>query len=239
MAILMLQRSPTQAISHWFTRILLWEVGAAILFGALLGYLAGCLLEWAQNKHTIESKSFLGYTIALSITMLGAAKLIGTDGILAVFVAGLIFSDVVSGDEKAEEENVQEAINRFFILPIFILLGLVIPWQQWWALGWKGIILLVTVLLLRRLPAILLLNCPIKPLKNIPDVLFMDWFDPIGVAALYYTGLSLHKTGVEAIWTVTSLVICASLIAHGLTLTSFTKLYGKYFQHHQSSHESG
>lgn len=237
LAILMLQRSPTEAISHWFTRVLLWEVGAAILFGALLGYLAGRLLEWAENQHTIESKSFLGYTIALSLTVLGAAKLIGTDGILAVFVAGLIFSDVVRGDEKAEEENVQEAINRFFTLPIFILLGLVIPWQQWWALGWKGLILVVAVLLLRRLPAILLLNRLIKPLKNTPDVLFMGWFGPIGVAALYYSGLSLHKTGVEPVWTVTSLVICASLIAHGLTSTPFTKLYGRYFQNHQSNDE--
>lgn len=140
LAILMLQRSPTEALSHWLIRVLLWEVGAAILFGALLGYLAGRLLQWAENKQTIESKSFLGYTIALSLTVLGAAKLIGTDGILAVFVAGLIFSDVVSGQEKAEEENVQEAINRFFTLPIFILLGLAIPWQQWWALGWRGLI---------------------------------------------------------------------------------------------------
>lgn len=114
-----------------------------------------------------------------------------------------------------------------------------IPWQQWWALGWKGLILVLTVLLLRRLPAIVLLNRLIKPLKNTPDVLFMGWFGPIGVAALYYAGLSLHKTGVEAVWTVTSLVICASLIAHGLTSTPLTKLYGKYFQKHQANYEIG
>lgn len=122
-----------------------------------------------------------------------------TDGILAVFVAGLIFSDVVSGQEKAEQENVQEAINRFFTLPIFILLGLVIPWQQWWALGWRGLILVVTVLLLRRLPAILLLYRQIDPLKKIPDALFTGWFGPVGVAAIYYAGLSLRQTHVEQV----------------------------------------
>ncbi len=68
LAILMLQRSPSEAISHWLTRVLVWEVGAAILFGALFGYLAGRLLEWSENQHTIERVSFLGYTIALSIT---------------------------------------------------------------------------------------------------------------------------------------------------------------------------
>lgn len=66
----------------------------------------------------------------------------------------------------------------------------------------------------------------------------MNWFGPIGVAALYYASLSLHKTGVEVVWTITSLLICASLIAHGLTSTPLTKLYGKYFQQRQSSQES-
>jgi sodium/hydrogen antiporter len=238
LAILMLQRSPSEAISHWLTRILVWEVGAAILFGAIFGYLAGRLLEWAESKHTIERVSFLGYTIALSITVLGATKLLGTDGILAVFVAGLVFSDVVSGREKAEEERVQEAINRFFTLPIFILLGLTLPWQQWQSLGWQGLMLVVLVLLLRRLPAFLLLNRLITPLKKLSDVLFMGWFGPIGVSAIYYAGLSMRRTNVEEIWGIVSLAICASLVAHGLTSTPFTKLYGKNSQNRQSRSKS-
>ena len=48
-----------------------------------------------------------------------------------MFIAGLAFNYAVKAQERAEEENVQEAINRFFNLPIFILLGLTIPWQQW------------------------------------------------------------------------------------------------------------
>jgi NhaP-type Na+/H+ or K+/H+ antiporter len=170
--------------------------------------------------------------------VLGAAKLLGTDGILAVFVAGLVFSELIGGKEKAEEENVHEAINRFFTLPIFILLGLTLPWQQWWSLGWGGLILVVAVLLLRRLPAILLLNRMIKPIKNIPEVLFVGWFGPIGIAALYYAALSLRRTEVEQVWIVTSLMICASLVAHGLTSTPLTKLYGERVQNKQSNGES-
>lgn len=167
LSILMIERSPGEALLHWLTRVILWEVGAAIIVGALLGYGAGRLLEWAENKKTIENKSFLGYTIALSLIVLGAAKLIGTDGILAVFVAGLTYSEAIRGNERGQEENVQEAINRFFTLPVFILVGLVIPWQQWWELGWKALILVVSLLLLRRIPAILLLSRFIKPINQI------------------------------------------------------------------------
>ncbi|MFL9458257.1 cation:proton antiporter [Tolypothrix bouteillei VB521301_2] len=235
LSILMLKRSPTEALPHWFFHVVLWEVGGSVVFGALLGYVAGRLLKLAERKKTIEHSSFLAYSIALSLTVLGAGKLIGTDGILAVFIAGLAFGDVVGGQQRAEEDNIQEAINRFFTLPIFILLGLTIPWQQWWSMGWWNLVLLlVAVLLLRRLPAILLLNRLIKPIKNIPEALFTGWFGPIGVAAIFYSGYSLRRTEVEEVWLVCSLMICASIVAQGLSATPLTKLYGRYKNNYSS-----
>ena len=220
--------SAIAVLLHWFTRVVLWEVGVAILFGAVLGYVAGRLLEWAERKKAIERQSFLGYTIALSITVLGAAKLIGTDGILAVFIAGLAFNYAVKAQERAEEENVQEAINRFFTLPIFILLGLTISWQQWLNLGWRSLVLVMAVLLLRRIPAMLLCHRLIKSTKTIPETLFVGWFGPVGVAAIYYAGYSMRETGIEEVWLVCSLIICASIVAHGFSAVPLTKLYGKY-----------
>jgi NhaP-type Na+/H+ or K+/H+ antiporter len=139
--IILLTRPPEEALLHWLTHTLLWEVGVAVVFGALVGYGAGRLLEWAHGKGVMEQTSFLAYTIALSLAVLGAAKLLGSDGILAVFVAGLAFDAAVSESDRAEEERVQEAMNRFFILPIFVLLGLTIPWEAWLKLGWAGLFL--------------------------------------------------------------------------------------------------
>ena len=75
---------------------------------------------------------------------------------------GIIFDEVVSSSDQAEEERVQEAVNRFFSLPIFILLGTVIPWAGWFQLGWSGLVLVIAVLFLRRLPTLLLLR-PLLP----------------------------------------------------------------------------
>lgn len=225
--ILLLSRPPGEALSHWLTHTLLREVGVAVIFGALVGYGAGRLLEWAYGKGIMEQTSFLAYTLALSLAVLGAAKLLGSDGILAVFVAGLAFNAAVSEGDRAEEERVQEAVNRFFILPIFVLLGLTIPWAGWLELGWAGLLLALAVLLLRRLPAVLALRPLLGRVRGTYDALFLGWFGPIGVAALYYASLSVGEAGVEEAWVVGSLIICASILVHGLSATPLTRLFGK------------
>lgn len=65
------------------------------------------------------------------------------------------------------------AVDRFFTIYIFVLLGLALPWQQWLELGWKGLLLVVAVLLLRRSPAFLLLRPLLGQLKSWQDTLFL------------------------------------------------------------------
>jgi NhaP-type Na+/H+ or K+/H+ antiporter len=103
-----------------------------------------------------------------------------------------------------------------------------LPWEGWPELGWDGILLATAVLLLRRLPAVLALRPLLGPLRGkTKDVLFLGWFGPIGAAALYYAAFSYRETGIEAAWTVGSLVICAFLLVHGVSATPLTKLYGR------------
>jgi NhaP-type Na+/H+ or K+/H+ antiporter len=142
-------------------------------------------------------------------------------------VAGLAFDAAVSESDRAEEERVQEAVNRFFILPVFVLLGLTIPWEGWMELGWAGLFLALAVLLLRRLPAVLALKPLLGRVRGTRDALFLGWFGPIGVAALYYANLSVGEAGIEEAWVVGSLIICASILVHGLSATPLTRLYGK------------
>ncbi len=106
-----------------------------------------------------------------------------------------------------------------------------LPWEGWLELGWGSLLLVAAVLLLRRLPAVLALRPLLGPLRSKgKDVLFLGWFGPIGAAALYYAAFSYRETGIEAAWTVGSLVICASLLVHGVSATPLTKLYGRLLQ---------
>ena len=150
------------------------------------------------------------------------------NGVLAAFVAGIVFNFAGSSDAKESQEEIQEAISRFFDLPIFVVLGMALPWEGWLELGWGGLLLVAAVLLLRRLPAVLALRPLLGSLRSRgKDVLFLGWFGPIGAAALYYAAFSYRETGIEAAWTVGSLVICASVVVHGVSATPLTKLYGR------------
>lgn len=226
--ILLLTKPAGQVWEHWLGYTVAWEVGAAVLLGVGLGLGAGHLLQWAEARKTIEKHSFLAFTLALTLFALGAACLLGTDGILAVFIAGIAFDRVANASERRQEERVQEAVNQFFTLPIFTLLGLMVPWEQWFQWGWRGLVLAVAVLALRRVPFFLLLKPLVPQLRSYKDAFFVAWFGPIGVAALFYAMLAVRYTENEVVWSMGSLLVCASLVTHGMTAAPLTKLYGRY-----------
>jgi sodium/hydrogen antiporter len=226
--VLVLTEPPGEVLGHWLTHTVLLEIVAGTALAALMGYLAGKTLRWAERKETMERTSLLTISLALSLTVLGVTELLHLNGVLAAFVAGIVFNFAGSSDAKESQEEIQEAISRFFDLPIFVLLGMALPWQGWLDLGWRGPLLVVAVLLLRRLPTVLALRPLLGPLRGrAKDVLFLGWFGPIGAAALYYAAFSLRKTGLEEAWVVGSLIICSSVLIHGVSATPLTKLYGR------------
>ena len=80
---------------------------------------------------------------------------------MAVFVGGLAFDAVATGRERAAEVPIDEAVNRFAVPPLVVLLGAALPWPQRGDLGWRGPLLVAAVLLRRRLPLLLLLRRPL------------------------------------------------------------------------------
>lgn len=226
--VLVLTEPAGEAVIHWLTHTVLLEIVAGAVLAAIMGYLAGKTLSWAERTETMERTSLLTISLALSLTVLGVTELLHLNGVLAAFVAGIVFNFAGSSDAKESQEDIQEAISRFFDLPIFVLLGMALPWQGWLDLGWKGPLLVLAVLLFRRLPTVLALRPLLGPLGGrTKDVLFLGWFGPIGAAALYYAAFSLRETDIKEAWVVGSLIICASVLVHGITATPLTKLYGR------------
>lgn len=224
---LILTRPPAEALSHWLLHTLVWDVVAATAIGVALGFVAARLLQAAEEREAIESQWRLVYMVALALFAVGAGRLIGSDEILIAFAAGATFVQVVDESERGEEERGQEAVNRFFAIPIFALVGTMLPWEGWAALGWRGPLLAAAVLLLRRPPVILALRPFLRDVRTVPGALFMGWFGPIAVAAAYYAALVAHRLDEPLVWHVVSLVVCASVIAHGVTGAPLTRRLGR------------
>ncbi len=225
-----LSYAPRQAALDWTTTVLVREVLGGVMFGFILGYVAGRMLKWVECRLNLGKTSFLAYTLALAMLALGVSYLIGSDGLLAVFVAGAAFSLAIrrSRSERLEDkEDVQEAVNRFFVMPVFVLFGLALPWNDWAVLGLPGIALACSLLLLRRIPFVVALRRALGPVKGLKNSLFVGWFGPIGVGAIYYGALAQRLSGNLQVWGVVSLVVFVSIVAHGLTSTPLTLLYGR------------
>lgn len=223
---LMLTRAPGEAVRHWLVHTLLWQVVAATAAGAALGYGAARLLRAAERSGAIESDWRLVYTVAMALLALGVGRAMGTDELLVAFAAGVGFVQVVSAEDRKDEEQGDEAVNRFFTVSLFALLGTALPWEGWRELGWSGVAFAAAVLLLRRPLPLLVLRPLLPDLHRPADALYVGWFGPIAVAAVYYAALMEKELGTPFVWHVTSLVIVASVVAHGLTATALTRLYG-------------
>ena len=228
---LLLLTLPTgEALGTWAVHVVLWEVGAAVVLGYALGWAVGRAQDWLEDRGLEEQTSALTGTVALTAVALAGVRLLGSDGVLAAFAAGLGFNRAARRPEEEEQADVQEVVNRLFAIPAFAVFGLALPWAEWAAFGWGRLVALAAlVLLFRRLPAVFALRRRLPPLRHRADALFVGWFGPVGVAAVFYAALAAHRLGDDAVWTVVSFVVLVSVVVFGVTSTPLTLLYGRRY----------
>ncbi len=225
--VLMIVHPPGEAWSHWLVESVLTGLGGACVIGIVVGYLAAVLLDLAVRIKIIEETSLLSYAVALSLFTLGVAELLHTITLFAVFVAGVVFNIRIRGREKDQKGPVQEAVAKLFMLPMFVILGLALPFAEWARLGWPLLALAVLVLLLRRPPVLAMLFVGLRRSLNGHDVAYVSWFGPIGIGTIYYAAFARGHTQDPLIWHVASALVFASILVHGLTAAPLTRLYAR------------
>jgi NhaP-type Na+/H+ or K+/H+ antiporter len=202
----------------------LWQVLGAVALGAAIGWLGGRALAVGEEHGSTDTGPRLLFTAVLALTVLGLSGLVHVDGILAVFVAGLAFNLVSTGADRTDDAPIDEAVNRFLVLPMFVAFGAVLPWEAWVDLGWRGPVLALAVLLLRRPPVLWLLRRPLR--LDRPDALFLGWFGPIGVSAIFYLVLEAERLRLDpVVLAAGTLVVAVSTVVHGITSTPGRVLY--------------
>ena len=225
--VLLLNHPLETALVDWVTSTLLREVTGALVLGFAAGTLAGVVERWVNAQDFLDETSVFTLTVALTFFVLGAAKLAGTDDILAVFVAGVAYHWQANPTDEAREQRVEEVFNRLITVPVFVVFGMALPWGGWFDLGWRGPALVAGILLFRRLPMVLGLRRFVPPLDRTEASLFVGWFGPIGIAAVFYAILAMERTGSKLVWTAGSLVVVGSVLVHGATAVPGTHRYGR------------
>ncbi len=223
--VLLLGAAAGPALGRWITGVLLWDTLAALAIGWLLGEFAGRLMVWARGNGEVPATAATTLGLALTVTVLAAVELLGSGSILAVFAAGLAFRRFTDA-EQTRHAHVQASISRFFTLPFFVVLGAELPWDQWAALGWRGLALALAVVTLRRLPWWWLLRRAMPQVRDRREALFLGFFGPIGTAAIYYALMARDATGLD-FWPEATLAVAVSALVHGLSTTPATWAFSR------------
>ena len=204
---------------------------ALVLIGAIT-LLSSLLVGFVRARLYLISEAMLATALGIvtgpAVLDLLRIEAWGGD-VLAILeqVARLTLSVAVMSDEH-DEQKAQEAVNRLFTFPAFVLFGLALPWADYARIGWGLLLLLAAlVLLLRCLTVIYAVNRLLHPLRRRADTNFHGWFGPIGMAAIFYATLGAERAHHHDVWVVGSFIILASIAVHGATSTPFTKWYGR------------
>ncbi|KAI8636122.1 Sodium/hydrogen exchanger family-domain-containing protein [Parasitella parasitica] len=234
LAIYLMQMDVGPAIGKWAYWIMAYNVLLSIVIGFVAGFIARKLLKYAEMKRFIDKESFLVFAVALALFLMGTVGLIGSDDLLACFIAGNSFTWNDWFRIETEKAHLMEVVDILLNLSIFVYIGVTMPWAAFSSDDlqisvWRLITLAILVLAFRRLPIVLALYKWIPAIHNWREAVFTGWFGPIGVGAIFYYTVALealpedgpHTHARTLLEPVIYFMVLASVVAHGITIPLF------------------
>ncbi|GHC18161.1 hypothetical protein GCM10010082_06870 [Kushneria pakistanensis] len=221
------QGAPLESM-HWLLMTVGYENVLCAVLSYALGLLAGRALQKAHSAGWMSQSTLLPFSLAFTLLLLFALHMAGMNAIIGVFIGNLGLSHTVTENEDLKQEEMQSTLERLFTIPVFFLLGIVLPWQGWLSLGWLALLAAVLIVFLRRLPALLLLSPLLGPLKGIRTAAWLGWIGPLGVAALLYALEVRDKADLDMAWPFVTLVVVASVVIHGSSSIVSARAYARH-----------
>lgn len=81
-----------KAMGLWFGETWGYTILLSIVYGAVVGWVAKELLHYAETRKWVDRESFLVFAISLALFITGTCGMIGSDDVLACFIAGNAFT---------------------------------------------------------------------------------------------------------------------------------------------------
>ncbi|KAM3077408.1 hypothetical protein ACMFMG_006753 [Clarireedia jacksonii] len=225
------------AMGLWFGETWGYTIILSVIYGATVGWIAKELLHWAEERKFVDRESFLVFAITLSLFIVGTCGMIGSDDVLACFIAGNVFTWDDWFRLETLDDSLQPTIDMLLNLSIFIFYGVICPWTSFASNDvipiYRLIFLAILVLLFRRLPIVFGMHKLIHQIEEKRQAIFVGFFGPIGVSAIFYLYISLEFLETitvddeqradaahlaEVIHVVVWFLAICSIIVHGLSI---------------------
>lgn len=197
------------------------------LVGIAIGAMGGVILLWAK-KHNTTSDIYEGIgALGLAASAYLAAKLVGGNGFISAFAAGLGFGAIVKDQCKFVFEFT-ESEGQLLSWTAFFLMGCALVPEAITHLTPVSLTVILTSLFFVRPVAIWL--SLIGTDANAPTRLFFGWFGPRGLATALFALLVVEQLEPEFSEQVLFLAVNTvwiSAVLHGLTAAPGARLYAK------------
>ncbi|KAM6514029.1 hypothetical protein FALCPG4_015210 [Fusarium falciforme] len=237
---------PMEALKQWLVETWLYTIVLSIAYGAIVGYGSCKGIRLALKWKWIDNESYVLFPTALGLFIVGTCGALGTDDLLACFVAGsaLNWDGHYLRETEIRHDEVNSCVDVLLNFGGFMYIGAILPWPDFndptgTGITWSRLLVLgLLVLIFRRLPAIFAFY------KLMPDVctswkeaLFMGYFGPIGAGAVFYVEHARHlfphdgegdeeETNlIRAMGPTVYWLVLFSIIVHGLSIPALNIFY--------------
>lgn len=204
------------------------QVALGVVAGAVIGAAGGRLVQASVERGWTTEASQRTAAMAVAGVAYAVATLIGGNGFIATFVAGLA-ANAVARPILPRVRNFAEAEGELLVLATFLVFGSAVVASVLDNFSWRVIAYaLVSLAVVRMLAvAVSLLGSGAHP----ATVGFIGWFGPRGLATVVFALLVLETPGIAdrgEIFAVATWTVVLSIFLHGMSAAPGAAMYGRW-----------
>lgn len=212
-------------VGYW-VRFALLQVTLGPAVGAAVGWLGGRTVDVATDRGWMDETFHKLAALGLALLAFSVAELVGGNGFIAAFVAGLVIGNTARSVCAIEE--FAEVEGQLLTLLVFLVFGaMLVPEALHRATGRTVAYAIASLTLVRMVPVALAL---LGKRLRLDTIGFLAWFGPRGIASILFALLVVEREGGaqhEGLMPVIMLTVLGSVILHGITAAPWANAYAR------------
>lgn len=205
------------------------QIGFGVLTGSLFGYIGGRLIDTFAKRGWIDGAFRQLATLAIGVGAFAGAEMIGGNGFVAAFVAGIAFGAAARAHCQGAYDFAEDE-GQLLELLTFLFFGAALVGPALGKLTWEiALYAVLSLTIVRMLPvAMSMVGTGLR--RN--TVAYLGWFGPRGLASILFGLVLLEEVdlpAVDQILLVVTWTVLASVVLHGATSVGLSNRYGRWF----------
>lgn len=197
------------------------------LVGVAIGWIFAKAMDAAQDRNLMAEAAGGVAFLAVAFAAFIAAQIVGGNGFLAAFVAGMVFGNTYKHEIHFIGEFM-EGVGQLLTMFAFLVFGALLLPDGLEHMTWRAVVLAILFLtVVRMLPIWLSLA---GSGLGVREKLFLGWFGPRGLASILFTLIILDEfdfPGEQELLACVSMTVFLSIILHGVSAAALSKWIGK------------